>query len=77
MRRLPKKSQGSEPGEVAESPRRPDKRRVEELKRRCSDDFQRLKVSVEQLALEAGAMETVSFGYTMWLLDKIGLKSPW
>ena len=77
MRRLQTKGPGLQTREMVKGAGRPDSRRIEDLKRRCQDDFQRLKVSVELLAFEIGPLETMDFAHTMWTLDKIGVKSPW
>jgi hypothetical protein len=53
------------------------KLRVDELKRRCADDFKRLKTSFEDLMKEAGAIETLKFAQALHVIDAIGLKLPW
>lgn len=77
MRRLQTKGPRLQTREMVKGAGLPNLGRIEELKRRCNEDFQRLKVSVELLAFEIGPLETMNFAHTMWTLDKIGLKSPW
>lgn len=54
-----------------------DKRRVEELKRRCVDDYKRMKVSFKDLLGEIGPDELLKFAHSLHLIDSIGLKLPW
>lgn len=77
MRRLQTHGPRSQSREVVKTSSLPNRGRVEELKRRCCDDFKKLKLSIELLALEAGFIETMNFARAMWTLDRIGLKSPW
>lgn len=53
------------------------KQRADELKRRCVDDFKRMKVSFEDLMKEVGPMETLKFAQALHVIDTIGLKAPW
>lgn len=54
-----------------------DRQRADELKRRCVDDFKRMKTSFEDLMKEVGPAETLQFAQALHLIDTIGLKFPW
>ena len=53
------------------------RQRADELKRRCVDDFKRLKVSFQDLLKEVGAQEVLQFVQTLHTIDSVGLKYPW
>ena len=53
------------------------RQRADELKRRCVDDFKRLKISFADLLKEVGSEETLQFAVTLHAIDSIGLKFPW
>lgn len=57
--------------------KKPESRRAAELKRRCLDDFNRLKVSFAELLKEVGAMETIRFSNALHVVDSMGLRAPW
>ncbi len=55
----------------------PYRRRADELKSRCVDDFKRLKISFADLLKHVGPEETLQFAVTLHAIDSIGLKFPW